>query len=605
MTRLSDNTAINDLLVKIEAGFRVAGAHLAPDDVQRLSENLHGTVLQDVRVFAEEQVSRLDELVQIGLALSGEKELDHLFEMIVDEARRNCNADGGTLYIRDEKEHLLDFVIAQNDTLRIRMGGAGDQISWPSVPLKKRDGTENHRNVSAHCVLDGKPINIADVYVAEGFDFDGTKQFDASTGYRSKSMLLVPMRNHEDEVVGVLQLLNAKDRQSGEVIPFLVGDEERIMSLASQAAIALTKMRLVRNLENLLFAFLQAIGHAIDEKSPYTNGHIIRVAEISEQLAEAVNVAADGPYGAVTFTSEQLTEIRLAAWMHDVGKITTPEHIIDKGTKLETLSDRIEVVRHRIEILKRDVEIRRLREALQNAGVDAPSEESAETEALADDLAFVAAVNNGCELLADESLARVQALREVSLTVDGRRIPLLGDDEVENLSVWRGTLTDHEMGVIRNHVNVTNAMLSKLSFPKKFAQVPTYAAMHHEKLDGSGYPQGLKGKDIPLPARMLAVADIFEALTAADRPYKSGKKMSEAMRIMGFMVKDNHLDEVLCDLLVESGLAVDYAKKFLSESQQDNFQWKGKTYSLGGAHGAGEGNVPESGNTDFKGKPCG
>ncbi len=603
MTSLSDHIAIKELLESIEADIRSSVEHLAPDDANRLAENLHGTVLREVRVFAEEQVSRLDDLARIGLALSAEKEVGNLFEMIVDEARRNCNADGGTLYIRNETSDVLDFVIAQNDTLQIRMGGTGDEISWPSVPLTKRDGTENHRNVSAHCVLEDKAVNIKDVYVAEGFDFDGTKQFDASTGYRSKSMLLVPMRNHEDEVVGVLQLLNAKDRRSGEVIPFPVDDEERVMGLASQAAIALTKIRLVRDLENLLFAFLQAIGHAIDEKSPYTNGHIIRVAELSERLAENVNIVNDGPFGAVTFSPEQLTEIRLAAWMHDIGKITTPEHIIDKGTKLESLSDRIEVIRHRIEILKRDAEIRRLRQALRDAGVEEPDGDIAEVDALDDDLAFVASVNNGCEFLADEALARIQDLRKVTLTVDGGEISLLGDDEVENLSVRRGTLTDHEMGVIRNHVTVTNSMLAKLPFPKKFSRVPTYAAMHHEKLDGSGYPQGLHGEDIPLPARMLAVADIFEALTAADRPYKIGKKMSEAMRIMGFMVKDNHLDGVICDLLVESGLAENYAKKFLTAGQLDDFHWKGKTYLLGG-ESCGEGGEGSEGDNVPTWKPC-
>ena len=598
---LSEHAAITELLAKIEADIRLSAEHLSSKDAQQLIDNLHGTVLREVRLFAEEQISRVDELVRIGLALSAEKEIDHLFEMIVSEARRNCNADGGTLYIRNEGENVLDFVIAQNDTLHIRMGGSGDQITWPSVPLSKRDGTENHRNVSAHCALVGKAINIEDVYVAEGFDFDGTKQFDASTGYRSKSMLLVPLRNHEDEVVGVLQLLNARDRQSGEVVPFPVDDEERIMSLASQAAIALTKIRLVQDLENLLFAFLQSIGHAIDEKSPYTNGHIIRVAELSEKLAEVVDVTTDGPYGGVAYSPDQLTEIRLAAWMHDVGKITTPEHIIDKGTKLETLSDRIEVIRHRIEILKRDVEIRRLRKALQDAGGEQPVVESEEMASLENDLAFVAMVNNGCEYLADEALARIKSLQEVSLSVDGRQIPLLSDDEAENLSVRRGTLTDHEMGVIRNHVNVTNSMLAKLPFPKKFSQVPTYAAMHHEKLDGSGYPQGLDGKDIPLPARMLAVADVFEALTAADRPYKIGKKMSEAMRIMEFMVKDNHLDPVLCDLLVESGVAVSYARKFLSEAQLDDFKWNGKVYSLGRRESGGE---VKRGKVGFDGQPC-
>ncbi|MDH3394460.1 MAG: GAF domain-containing protein, partial [Desulfobulbaceae bacterium] len=490
MTRFSNKVMINDLLVKIDADLGAFADNLSSADADQFNEKLRGKVVGDVREFAEEQMARLDEFVRIGLALSAEKDVNHLFEMIVEEARCNCNADGGTLYIRNEKEEMLDFVIARNDTLQIRMGGSGDQVSWPSVPLRKSDGTENHRNVSAYCVLVGKPINIADVYFAEGFDFDGTKQFDVSTGYRSKSMLLVPLRDHENEVVGVLQLLNAKDRKSGAVIPFAVDDEERVMSLASQAAIALTKMRLVQDLEDLLFAFLQSIGHAIDEKSPYTRGHINRVAELSEQLAKTVNVVRDGAYGAESLSPDQLAEISLAAWMHDVGKITTPEHIIDKSTKLETITDRIEVIGLRIEVLKRDAEIRRLRELLSKAGVSEVGGESAEVEALDDNFAFLGAVNKGGEFLADDVLARIQALREVGLTVGERRIPLLDDDEVESLSIRRGTLTDHEFGVIRNHVNVTNSMLARLPFPKKYSQVPIYASMHHEKLDGSGYPQG-------------------------------------------------------------------------------------------------------------------
>ncbi|MDH3359242.1 MAG: GAF domain-containing protein [Desulfobulbaceae bacterium] len=606
MTRSRDNAAILELLAKIESEISSFGEHFSAAEVKSLKEKITEVVAQNVREYAEEQVVRFDEFVRIGLALSAEKDVDHLFEMIVNEARHNCNADGGTLYIRNEKEDVLDFVIALNDTLQVWMGGSGDQISWPSVPLKKSDGTENHRNVSAHCVLVGKPVNIKDVYAAEGFDFDGTKQFDVSTGYRSRSMLLVPLRDHENEVIGVLQLLNAKDRQSDEVIPFRVEDEKMVMSLASQAAIALTKMRLVRDLENLLFSFLQVIGHAIDEKSPYTNGHINRVAELSEHLAVAVNDVADGPYGSEQISPVQLAEIRLAAWMHDVGKITTPEHIIDKGTKLETLSDRIEVIGHRIEILKRDAEIRHLREALRKAGVEDFSDAaSAEIEALDSDFAFIGSVNNGCEFLADQALDRISALQAITLKLGDRQIPLLNVDEVENLSIRRGTLTSHEMGVIRNHVNVTNSMLARLPFPKKFSQVPAYAAMHHEKLDGSGYPQGLHGDNIPLPGRMLAVADIFEALTAADRPYKTGKKMSEAMRIMQSMVTDNHLDGDLCDLMVESGLAVEYALKFLSEGQLDDFEWKGKKYSFGNSHLSGTTNDNVGVKAGFSGKPCG
>ncbi|MFA6283334.1 MAG: GAF domain-containing protein, partial [Desulfurivibrionaceae bacterium] len=203
-------------------------------------------VAQEIREFSEGQSDHIYQLVKIGLGLSSEKNIDRLLERIVREARNFTNADGGTLYIRESERDILDFAIVQNDSLGVFMGGSGEVISWPSVPLRLGDNGENHRNVSAHCALTGEPVNISDVYDAEGFDFQGTRDFDASTGYRSRSMLVIPLRDHEDEVIGVLQLLNAKDRETGAVVPFPVHEVGMVMSLASQAAIALTKMRLVR-----------------------------------------------------------------------------------------------------------------------------------------------------------------------------------------------------------------------------------------------------------------------------------------------------------------------------------------------------------------------
>ncbi|MDH5298208.1 MAG: GAF domain-containing protein, partial [Desulfobulbaceae bacterium] len=435
MTHFSDHGPINSLLEKIADDIRVAGETCPSLNRRELVDTLLAKVIARVRGFAEAQWADLNEQVKIGLALSSEKEVDRLFEMIVDEARRCCNADGGTLYIKNSDNGALDFVIAQNDSLKIRMGGSGDRICWPAVPLVDGEGNENHRNVSAHCALVGEAINIADVYEAPGFDFNGTKEFDSRTGYRSRSMLVMPLRDHEEEVVGVLQLLNAKDRLSGEVGPFGAEDVARGMSLASQAAIALTKMRLLRELENLLFAFLQTIAHAIDEKSPYTSGHIVRVAEITEQLIEAVNGTEQGGLADVVFNEQELAEIRMAAWLHDVGKITTPEHIIDKATKLETIHDRIELVRYRVEILKRDAEIHRLRKALAATGGDEALPEVPDQSVLDEHLAFLEKVNVGGEFLSDASIERVKSLAGMMLTVGGREIPLLNDEEIMNLVV--------------------------------------------------------------------------------------------------------------------------------------------------------------------------
>jgi HD-GYP domain-containing protein (c-di-GMP phosphodiesterase class II) len=540
-------------------------------------------VAREVRAFSEGQGDHLYQLVKIGLGLSSEKNIDRLLERIVREARNFTNADGGTLYIRENERELLDFAIVQNDSLGVFMGGSGEVISWPSVPLRLEDNQENHRNVSAHCALTGEPVNISDVYDAEGYDFQGTRDFDASTGYRSRSMLVIPLRDHEDEVIGVLQLLNAKDRETGAVVPFPEHEVGMVMSLASQAAIALTKMRLVRGLENLMDAFVRTIGDAIDEKSPYTAGHVFRVANLTEQIALEVNRADSGKFGPVNFSADELAEIRMAAWLHDVGKITTPEHLMDKATKLQSIFDRMELIRHRVEISKLNDELIRLenepcprteaRLSPVRHGTVAREEEWQEI------VNFLDRINLGGEGLPAESIEKVRRLSGMTYAMSGMELPLLAPDEVENLCVQKGTLTAAERKVMNHHVEMSIRMLEGLPFPKKLRNVPTYAGMHHEKLNGTGYPRGLGSEAIPLPARMLALADVLEALTAADRPYKHGKMLSEAMSILEGMVGRGDLDGDLCDLVVESGLIGRFAHD-LSARQRDDFFWRGKRYSV-------------------------
>lgn len=541
--------------------------------------NLPPEIIEEIREFAETQVARIQELVKIGMALSGEKKLDRLLEMIISEARRFTNADGGTLYIKSEAEEILEFMIIQNDSLNVKMGGSGQDISWPSVPLFTTAGVENHRNVSAHCALTGKPIKISDVYNTQGYDFQGTKEFDATTGYRSKSMLLVPMRDHEDEVIGVLQLLNAMDRKTGDIVDFPDRDIEDTISLASQAAIAVTNVRLIRGLENLLDAFLQSIAAAIDEKSSYTAGHVRRVAELTECIAREVSRMDFGSFKDFTLTDEELAEIRMAAWMHDVGKITTPEYVVDKATKLQTVHDRIEIIRCRFEILKRDAEIRRLKKLLDRNEVDDEPVNGPAVE-LDEAMRFIEQINIGGEFLGDEKIEQLKKYADVQVQVDGATRAIISQDELMNLAIRRGTLTTDEREIINNHVTMTIRMLENLPFPRKFKNVPSFAGKHHEKLDGSGYPRGLNGEEIPLPARMLAVADIFEALTAADRPYKSGKLLSESMAILESMAGNGYLDQELCDLIVESGLVQEYSCRVLSERQRDDFYWKGRKYKV-------------------------
>ena len=572
--------AVDILMQKVVQGIESyvgqAMAGVPPEVVAGLAD----LVVREVREFSEGQGNHLYELVKIGLGLSSEKNIDRLLERIVREARHFTNADGGTLYIMEDGRQALDFAIVQNDSLGVCMGGSGEVISWPPVPLRQENKGENHRNVSAHCALTGEPVNISDVYDAEGYDFQGTRDFDASTGYRSRSMLVIPLRDHEDEVIGVLQLLNAKDRETGAVVPFPEHEVGMVMSLASQAAIALTKMRLVRGLENLLDAFVRTIGDAIDEKSPYTAGHVYRVANLTEEIALEVNRATTGRFASVSFSADELAEIRMAAWLHDVGKITTPEHLMDKATKLETIFDRIELIRHRVEISRLHGAFARLenepcpRTEGRAAPVPLPKEEEWQ-----EIINFLDMINMGGEGLPAESIEKVRRLAGITYAMGGVEFPLLAPDEVENLCVPKGTLTAAERKVMNHHVEMSIRMLEGLPFPKKLRNVPVYAGMHHEKLNGTGYPRGLGNGAIPLPARMLALADVLEALTAADRPYKPGKMLSEAMRILEGMVARADLDGELCDLVVESGLIARFAQD-LPARQRDDFFWRGKRYCV-------------------------
>ncbi len=534
--------------------------------------SLLSRLVTDVRQFTESQLSQIKRLAQIGTALSAEKNLDRLLEMIVDEARQFTNADAGTLYIISDDETELNFAIVQNNSLGVRMGGTGGKITWPPVNLKNADGSPNHANVSAHVAISGDVVNITDVYDAQGFNFEGTKKFDQGTGYRSKSMLVVPLRNHENDIIGVLQLLNAQDLAKENVIKFSYESQEMTLSLASQAAIALSNNRLIQDLQNLLESFIRTIAMAIDEKSPYTGGHVRRVAELSMTIANKINETQEGKFAELKLTDDQLRELRLAAWLHDVGKITTPEHIVDKATKLETVYDRVNEVRTRFELLKKEynLEIHNKRPDNQNIKKNEYSGEISEAiNQLNEEYMFIAELNNGSEFTNDNMVARIKEIGKRQLTVDGQIMPLLSEDEIYNLSINRGTLNNEERNIINNHAMVTYKMLSQLPFPKKMRNVSMYAAAHHEKLDGTGYPMGLKGDELSLQSRIIAMADIFEALTAKDRPYKKGKTLGEALKIMGFMVKDKYIDSDLFDLFIKEKIYSDYAVRELAPQQID------------------------------------
>jgi HD-GYP domain-containing protein (c-di-GMP phosphodiesterase class II) len=512
-----------------------------------------------------EQVARLETIYRIGIALSAERNRDRLIESILLEAKKLCNADGGTLYLVTDDDHLR-FAIMRSDTLGIAKGGTtGEPIDLPPIPIfDPITNKPNHKNVATYCASSRQSVNIADAYATEDFDFSGTQRFDEHNKYRSKSFLTIPLFSGEEKVIGVLQLINARDRLTTEVIPFAEGDQKIVEALASQAGVALDNQQLLEGQKVLLESFIKLIAAAIDAKSPYTGGHCERVPVITLMLAEAACEAKDGALAKFGLSEDEWYELKIAAWLHDCGKVTTPVHVMDKATKLETIFDRITVVRERFEILARDAKIRYLEGVA--AGGDASVHKmsyDAEIASLKEDLSFLEVANVGGEFLDPEKKARIRRIAEREYVYQGKPRPLLDKDEIANLSISRGTLTDDERITINGHMVQTIKMLEALPFPKHLRRVPEYAGGHHEKMDGGGYPKGLYAGDMSVPARIMAIADVFEALTAQDRPYKPGKTLSESMRIMGFMKKDNHLDPDLFDLFVRSGVYREYGQKYL------------------------------------------
>ena len=518
-----------------------------------------------------DQFSRLDQLTDISRALSGERDLTKLLELIMRSATQVTNADGGTLYRATEDGNALSFDLVFNATLNLHFGGtSGKQANFPPMQLYKPDGKPSDTSVVCHAALTKKSVRIDDAYTAKGFDFVGARKFDEANHYRSKSFLTVPMLTHDDQLIGVLQLINARDEE-GTTVPFSQDDERFIEALAAQAAIALENQMLIDRLEALFFSFINLINVAIDEKSPHTSGHCQRVPELTMMLAEAAVETTTGPLADFDMSATDRRELLIAGLLHDCGKIVTPVHVMDKGTKLQTLFDRIEMIEARTEILRRDAEIAALKAKLAGGDPDEIDQSlAAHLKVLDDDQNFLNACNIGSERMADEDIERVRCIAARRwLARDGSDRPFLTDDETLNLSIQYGTLTAAERQVINNHISTTIRMLENLPWPPNMKRVPEYAGGHHERMDGKGYPRGLKREEMSVQARLMGIADIFEALTAKDRPYKAAKTLTESLNILGKMCLGGHIDPDLFDIFIRKKVYMKFAEKFLPPEQID------------------------------------
>lgn len=600
--------------------------------------------------------ARLREILGIATAISGAGDLRSLLHLILRKARELTAADAGSIYLlersapppfgrpaepQDVEQDRLWFAVSQNASLEARRSGR------TSVEPGWADGIEAQLldirlpvtpdRLVGWCALTGEVLNIDDVYrldPALPYHFDSA--VDRQLGYRAVSMLTLPMRSTEGAIVGVLQLINRK-RDPGAVLtpetaqaaamPFDAASRDLIEALASLAAVCVQRTQLLEGQERLIEAIIALLAGAIDAKSPYTGGHCQRVPELAVLLAEAAEAQQEGPLAQFRFGSpEAWREFRIGAWLHDCGKITTPESVVDKATKLEAQYNRLHEIRTRFEVLLRDARIARLEGLLAGGDPAELDRRLAEREAeLQEQFAFIATSNLGGEGF---SPAQVERLRQIGAQTWQRHFddslglaweehqrrlahgpageelpapePLLADKpwhriphhpnqlpdpadgfrmavpadafnlgELYNLSINRGTLSEEERFQINNHIVQTIVMLERLPLPASLARVPEYAGTHHETLRGDGYPRRLGAEQLSVPARIMAIADIFEALTAGDRPYKKAKTLSEAVQILAGFRDRGHIDADLFALFLTSGVHLRYAERFLRPEQID------------------------------------
>lgn len=495
--------------------------------------------------YSKATVEAVKELLDIGIALSAEKSHKKLFERILSEARRITQCDAGTLFLVENER--LAFKIIQNDKLNIHQGGLGEKIDLPPVDI---DPT----TVAGYCALNKKVFNIPDVYAVQqnGIDFSGPRRYDSITGYHTKSMLVVPLEDNDGDIIGVLQLLNAQDEE-GQVVPFARYIEQVVCSIASQAAVALSNMRYVKELDDMLHAFVRVISTAIDERSPYNANHTRNMTRRAGSFARYLKKQGL----AAELSDEVIEQLIMSSWLHDIGKIAIPLEVMDKPTRL---SEHEELLYCRLMAIREQRKVQAIKTAMKGEQLQTPEgiaaiwKEVADIEADMDNINdFLALVNNPATVVDAPMQQKITELAARTWSrAGGSEEPWLLPVEVEALRVRRGTLTENERHTIESHVGITRKMLDQIPFGAKYYPVPGWACAHHELLDGSGYPRKLKADELPLPVRVLTIMDIYDALTACDRPYRRALLPEKAFAILGEMAGAGKLDAELVNCFKES-----------------------------------------------------
>lgn len=557
--------------------------------------------MQD-KILQNEDSSILTELLDITSMIARNNDYLAVIARIIKLAGRTCAAEAGFFYTSGD-DKFLNLEYSYNTKLNISKLGSDNNIYTPAIYLPD-SRNKNIKSAAEVAALNNEIINLPAIYNSAELDNGFFANYDALNNYTSVALLTVPLTNRKGYVIGVAQFVNPKDIK-GKSISFTRDMLVDIQSICNLATLVLENRKLSEDYGQLLESFIEVLARAIDAKSPYTGAHCQRVPVIARMLATAAVQEETGPLKDFEMSNDDWYALNIASWLHDCGKVTTPEYIVDKATKLETIYNRIHEIRNRFEILRRDAHIDYLKKRLANtAPVETlQAEFVAKVKELEDDFSLVARCNTGDTPLSDEDIkaldrvAQKQFIRYFSRIkgiswaerdhiadreaaghpgyenlLQDREDQLFGQynrGELYNLKVRNGTINKEEREKINEHIVVTIDMLKALPFPKELANVVEYAGAHHERVDGKGYPNGLTGDQMSIPAKIMAIADIFEALTANDRPYKEPKKLSQVLSIMRDMKNNGHIDPDLYEVFIRSGVYLDYAEQYIDKIQID------------------------------------
>jgi methyl-accepting chemotaxis protein len=525
-----------------------------------------------------------------------------IIEKVMRVARKACDADGCFFFsVSDNKYINLEY--SRVNSLNVGISGTENMAFFPSVFLPDVKN-RSRKAPSEYCALNREIINSPNIFQTTGIDTDLIAKFDDANNYSTISLLAIPLVDRKDNLLGVAQFTNAKDA-NGKIISFTTEAQKVVLSVCKLITIALENKNQKEAYSQLLESFIEVLARAIDAKSPYTGSHCQRVPIIARLLATAAVQETTGNLKTFEMSPDDWYTLHIASWLHDCGKVTTPEYIVDKATKLETIFNRIHEIRNRFEILRRDAHIEYLQKRLNNIDTKQhlQAEFVAKVKQLEEDFAFVAKCNTGDIELNDRDIARLEQISQIQFVryfnrmlglswaerdnvenkdfyvhparenlLQNRKDQIFGPynrGELYNLEIRRGTINKEERDKINEHIVVTIDMLKALPFPKELSKVVEYAGAHHERIDGKGYPNGLTGDQMSVPAKIMAIADIFEALTANDRPYKEPKKLSEVLRIMQQMKHNGHIDPDLYDVFIRSKVYQDYAEQYMDKNQID------------------------------------